>query len=221
MRWVSATRAPAASMCSIVSGSPSPRGDPVNPKAVAITVATLVLALLSRRLVRRYRLPQMDMLVVLIIVGLAAFAAGWTVPGSGGKTALAVAGAVPPGLPGLHVPSIKLGWMVQLAPDAAAIACLGLLEALAIAKSIAYETRQSLDFNRQCLAEGLANLTGSFFRCLPGSGSLSRSAINFQSGGATRFSGIVHRDHGRAGRRGTGAARPLRAEAGIGLACCC
>ena len=166
-------------------------GDALNPKAVAVTVATLVLALLSRRLVRRYRLPQMDMLVVLIIVGLAAFVAGWTVPGSGGKTALAVAGAVPPGLPGLHVPSVKLGWIGQLAPDAAAIACLGLLEALAIAKSIAYETRQSLDFNRQCLAEGLANLTGSFFRCLPGSGSLSRSAINFQSGGATRFSGIV------------------------------
>jgi SulP family sulfate permease len=48
-----------------------------------------------------------------------------------------------------------------------------------------------LNFNRQCLAEGLANLTGAFFRCLPGSGSLSRSAINFQAGGATRFSGII------------------------------
>jgi SulP family sulfate permease len=37
-------------------------GDAVNLKAVGITVATLVLALVSRRLVRRYRLPQMDML---------------------------------------------------------------------------------------------------------------------------------------------------------------
>jgi SulP family sulfate permease len=66
-----------------------------------------------------------------------------------------------------------------------AIAFLGLLEALAIAKSIANETRQVLDFDRQCLAEGLANLVGGFFRCLPGSGSLSRSAINFHAGGAT------------------------------------
>ena len=77
------------------------------------------------------------------------------------------------------------------APDAAAIAFLGLLEALAIAKSIAYQTRQPLDFNRQCLAEGVANLTGGFFQCLPGSGSLSRSAINFQAGAATRLSGVL------------------------------
>jgi len=166
-------------------------GDPINLKAVAITVATLGLALMSRRLVHRYRLPQMDMLVVLVIVALVAFVAGWTVPGSDGKTAIAIAGTVPAGLPVPHIPTIKFSWFGRLAPDALAIAFLGLLEALAIAKSIANETRQKLDFNRQCLAEGIANLTGSFFRCLPGSGSLSRSAINFQSGGATRFSGIV------------------------------
>jgi SulP family sulfate permease len=73
---------------------------------------------------------------------------------------------------------------------ARAIACLGLLEALAIAKAIAHQTRQSLDFNRQCLAEGLANLAGGFFQCLPGSGSLTRSAINFQAGAVSRMSGI-------------------------------
>jgi len=166
-------------------------GDPINLKAVAIGVGTLVLALVGRWLVRRHRLPQMDMLTVLIIVALGAYWAGWSVPGIGGKTVIAVAGTVPAGLPTPHIPTIKFSWIGQLAPDALAIAFLGLLEALAIAKSIANETRQTLDFNRQCLAEGLANLTGSFFRCLPGSGSLSRSAINFQAGGATRFSGII------------------------------
>jgi SulP family sulfate permease len=166
-------------------------GDPVNMKAVAITLATVLLAVLSRRLVRRYRLPQMDMLAVLILVALAAYFAGWTVPSSTGKTAISIAGAVPADLPTLHVPNIHVEWIRQLAPDAAAIAFLGLLEALAIAKSIANQTRQTLDYNRQCLAEGVANLTGSFFRCLPGSGSLSRSAINFQAGGASRFSGII------------------------------
>src|SRR6202050_2838882 len=74
--------------------------------------------------------------------------------------------------------------------SALAIAFLGLLEALAIAKSIANTTRQKLDYNRQCFAEGIANVTGGFFQCLPGSGSLTRSAINFQAGAVTRFSGI-------------------------------
>jgi SulP family sulfate permease len=65
-----------------------------------------------------------------------------------------------------------------------------LLEALAIAKSISQQTRQPLDYNRQCLAEGLANLGGGFFQCLPGSGSLTRSAINFQAGAVSRWSGV-------------------------------
>jgi sulfate permease, SulP family len=166
-------------------------GDPVNLEAVAITVSTLVLAVLARRLVLRYRLPRMDMLVVLIVVAWAAYLAGWTIPGGNGKTLISVAGTVPSSLPTLHVPSVELGWMVRFSPDALAIAFLGLLEALVIAKAIASQTGQVLDFNRQCLAEGIANLVGGFFRCLPGSGSLSRSAINFQAGGATRFVGII------------------------------
>jgi SulP family sulfate permease len=166
-------------------------GDAINIKAVAVTLATLALALGFRRLVRRYRLPQFDMLAVLVIVGVGVYLAGWTVPGVDGRTAIGVAGVVPADLPSFHIAKVKLGWAVELAADSVAIAFLGLLEALAIAKSIAYQTRQPLDFNRQCLAEGLANLTGGFFQCLPGSGSLSRSAINFQAGAATRFSGIL------------------------------
>jgi SulP family sulfate permease len=166
-------------------------GDPVNAKALAVTAATLLLAILARKLVRRFHLLQFDMLVVLVMVSLIAFFAGWTVPGANGKTSIAIAGTVPGSLPTFHVPTVKLGWAWDLATDSVAIAFLGLLEALAIAKSIANQTRQPLDFNRQCLAEGLANLAGGFFQCLPGSGSLSRSAINFQAGAATRVSGIL------------------------------
>ena len=48
-----------------------------------------------------------------------------------------------------------------------------------------------LDLNQQCLSEGLANFTGSFFQCMPGSGSLTRSAINQQAGARTQWSGVV------------------------------
>jgi sulfate permease, SulP family len=66
-----------------------------------------------------------------------------------------------------------------------------LLEALSIAKAIAYQSGQNIDYNRQILAEGLANLTGGFFQAVPGSGSVSRSPIAFQAGAATRFSGVI------------------------------
>jgi len=167
------------------------QGDPLNTKALALSAATIVLALVLRRLVRRYRLPQMDMLLALLAVALVAYFAGWTQAGPGGKTAVAVAGTVPASLPAPHIPEIKLVWFRDLASGALAVAFLGLVEALAIAKSIAHQSRQKLDYNRQCLAEGIANLTGGFFQCLPGSGSLSRSAVNFQAGAVTRFSGIV------------------------------
>ena len=61
---------------------------------------------------------------------------------------------------------------------------------MAIAKSIANQTREVLDCNRQCLAEGLANLVGGLFQCMPGSGSLTRSAINYQAGAVSRWSGV-------------------------------
>ncbi|MBV8137997.1 MAG: SulP family inorganic anion transporter [Deltaproteobacteria bacterium] len=167
------------------------KGDPINYQALAIAAATLVLAIALRKLVRRYRLPQFDMLGALVAVGVIAYLAGWTRLGFSGKTLIPVSGAVPATLPAPHIPQVKLIWAKDLASSALAIAFLGLLEALAIAKSIANQTQQKFDFNQQCLAEGLANLAGGFFRCLPGSGSLSRSAINFQAGAVTRFSGII------------------------------
>ena len=166
-------------------------GDPISFKALGVTAGTLLLALALRAIVRRYKLPQFDMFASLLIVATVVFLLGWTVPGADGRAVLRVAGAVPDSLPAFFIPDIKLKWIPELAPDAAAIAFLGLLEALAIAKSIANQTKQVLDFNRQCVAEGLANFTGGFFQCLPGSGSLSRSAINFQAGAVTRFSGVI------------------------------
>jgi SulP family sulfate permease len=165
-------------------------GGHANPRALGIGLGTIVLVILLRQLARKYRLPQFDMLMALIIAALVAAAFGWSKPGLNGATVISVVGSVPRNLPMPHIPQIQFGWVKELSGSALAIAFLGLLEALAIAKSIANTTRQTLDYNRQCMAEGLANLTGGFFQCLPGSGSLTRSAINFQSGAVSRLSGV-------------------------------
>ena len=106
------------------------------------------------------------------------------------KDVIALIEAVPASLPQPHIPEIQWHWLLDLSGSAFAIGILGLLEALAIAKAIAHKTRQTLDYNRQCLAEGAGNLIGGFFHCMPGSGSLSRTAINYQAGAQTRFSGV-------------------------------
>jgi SulP family sulfate permease len=167
------------------------QGGPVNLYALGIGAGTLVLVLFLRQVVRKFNLPQIEMLTALVIAAGAAAFFGWSISSAQGKTLLSVVGNVPASLPAPHIPVIKWEWFSNLSSSAFAIAVLGLLEALAIAKSIAHQTRQKLDYNKQILAEGLANLTGGFFQCLPGSGSLTRSAINHQSGAATRASGLV------------------------------
>lgn len=166
-------------------------GDHINYRAVILSVSAVVLAVVLRKVVQRYGLPQIDMLAVLIVTALIAYLAGWSIPGAGGKTAVSVAAKVPRSLPTPHIPDVDTSWLPELSTGALAIAFVGIIEALSIAKAIAHQTQQKIDYNRQIMAEGLANLGGGFFQSIPGSGSLSRSAINFQSGAMTRFSGIV------------------------------
>jgi SulP family sulfate permease len=104
---------------------------------------------------------------------------------------VAVVGAIPRALPAPVLPQADWGLIRQLSGSALAIALLGLLEAVAMAKAIAAQTGQRLDINQQCLSEGVANITGSFFQCMPGSGSLTRSAINQHAGAVSQWSGVI------------------------------
>ena len=165
-------------------------GGAINYRALAITVATVLVVLSGRKLARRHKLPRVDMLFALILAAVATSLLGWSQVGADGKSIVAVVGRVPAGLPSFHWPNFHTAWIPQMAGSAAAIAFLGLLEALAIAQSIAHKTRQPLDYNGQCLAEGLANLGGGLFQCMPGSGSLTRSSINYQAGAVTKWSGV-------------------------------
>lgn len=166
-------------------------GDAVSYRALVLTVTTVALAVGLRWLVKRYGLPQLDLLAVLIIAAVIANVAGWSTANSGGNTAVALTAKIPQSLPTPHIPDVQLGVLGQLSEGALAIAFIGLIEALSIAKAIAHQSGQRIDYNRQILAEGLANLTGGFFQSVPGSGSMSRSPINFQAGAASRFSGVV------------------------------
>ncbi len=163
----------------------------VNWRALVIGAGTALLVLVMRKVTRRFRLPRFDMLMALAIAAIAAAWLGWSQAVPGGKPAIAVVAKITARLPMPQLPPLgNLDWIRQMSGSALAVACLGLLEALSVAKAIAQRTGQRLDYNRQCLAEGLANVCGGFFQCLPGSGSLTRSTINFNAGAATRWSGV-------------------------------
>jgi sulfate permease, SulP family len=103
-----------------------------------------------------------------------------------------VVGAIPGSLPPFNPPHWSaFGNVGRLAPAALAIAILGLMEAISIAQTIADQTRQRLNINREFVGQGLANLSAALFSGYPCSGSFTRSAVNFRSGAKTPMSGII------------------------------
>lgn len=74
---------------------------------------------------------------------------------------------------------------------ALAIAILGMLEAISIAKTLAAKSGQRLDANQELVAMGTANVVSSLYGAMPGSASFARSAANYQSGAKTQMSAIM------------------------------
>lgn len=162
-------------------------GGPVHWPTFSVALGTVGVALVARAISRRIGVRLPELLIAIVAAGAATWALGLGSPEWGVK----LVENIPRSLPSFQIPVIHWSLLRELSPSALAIALLGLLEAIAMAKSIAIKTRQKLDINQQCLSEGLANLAGSFFHCFPGSGSLTRSYINFQAGAATEWSGII------------------------------
>ncbi len=162
------------------------QGGGIQLPTAAVGVSTIALILALRFLKQRFGprlLPDLLITVALMAVAVAVFDLD--------KQGVRVVGEIPAKLPAFGAPNFDFALARELASGALAIAVLGLLEAVSMAKAIAAVTKQKLDMNQQCLSESIANLTGSFFHCFPGSGSLTRSAINQQAGASTQWSGVV------------------------------
>jgi SulP family sulfate permease len=102
-----------------------------------------------------------------------------------------VIGNIPQGLPSFKLPVLNINNITQLFSGAFAIALLGFLEAITIAKSLVITKRVNLDANQELVGQGMANIAGSFFQGYPVSGSFARSHLNASAGGVTNLSSII------------------------------
>lgn len=97
----------------------------------------------------------------------------------------------------LHISNLKIGLpqfniddISALMGIAFAIAFLANLENTVMAKSIASKSGDRPDTNQDMLALGFTNIATSLIAPMPASGSLTRSALNYESGAQTRFASI-------------------------------
>jgi len=128
----------------------------------------------------------------LIAMVLAAAATGFFGLIDQGVQAL---GAIPRSLPPLaRLPFIDFQLIWNLTPGALAVAVIGLVEAMSIARSVAARTGQRIDSNQEFVGQGMANIFCGFFSGYAVSGSFVRTAVNVGAGArsplASAFAGL-------------------------------
>ena len=153
----------------------------LNVYALLIGLLTLVIAVIIKKL--RPRFP--NMLTAMVVAGLITYFFGPD------RLGINVIGTLPSGLPPFKLPDLNTPVFQKLLPNAFAIALLGLIEAVAIARSIAIKSGQQLDANQEFIGQGLSNITGSFFSSYAGSGSFTRSGVNYDAGAKSPLAAVA------------------------------
>ncbi len=151
-----------------------------NVSVFIVAFFTLLVAILVKRFNRS--LPN---LLIALVAG-AVFALLFKGGGADIKLLDPIEGHFPP----LSSPDFSFETIKMLMPGAFAIALLGLIEAVSISRAIASKSFQRIDGNQEFIGQGMSNIVGSFFSSYAGSGSFTRSGINYESGAQTPLSAI-------------------------------
>ncbi len=154
--------------------------DQINWPVFAVAAYTLFAAIYVRK-----HFPRLPHLLVALVFSTAL---AWGIGGP--QTGIPFVSEIPRALPAFTPPNLADGTYRGLLSSAFAVALLGLIEAVAIGRAIALKSGQHIVANQEFFGQGLSNLVGSFFSCYAGSGSFTRSAVNYQAGARTPMSAI-------------------------------
>jgi len=102
-------------------------------------------------------------------------------------------GELPEGLPFFALPDVPLTWdtLRIIAPYAATMAAVGLLESLLTAQIVDDMTHTGSDKRRESAGQGIANVVTGFFGGMGGCAMIGQSVINVTSGGRGRLSSLT------------------------------
>ncbi len=152
----------------------------INWHVFAVAVYTLIAAVYIRK-----HFPRVPHLLLALLLGTAL---AW---GIGGPAAgIPFAAEITRHLPAFSLPGFTAGNFHNLLGEAFAIAILGIIQTIAVGRAIAVKSGQQLVANQEFVGQGLSNIVGSFFSCYAGSGSFTRSGLNYEAGARTPMSAI-------------------------------
>jgi high affinity sulfate transporter 1 len=125
-------------------------------------------------------LPGKPMALIVVAVSIVLLA--WTPLAAMG---FALVGAVPHGLPALHLAPLRLDDVAAVAPLAFACVLLAYVESVSAARSLAGLHDEAIDVRQEFLGLGAANAGAALFQAYPVAGGLSQSSVNDQAGAKT------------------------------------
>lgn len=150
---------------------------------IGLTVLTMVII---------WGLPKLTRAVPASLVAIVAVAA--LVIGLGVHTRTVgdispISGSFPP----FHIPMVPFSWetLMIILPYSAIIAAVGLIESLLTLNLIDEITDTRGRSNKECVAQGTANMLSGLFSGMGGCAMIGQSLINISSGARARLSGIT------------------------------
>jgi high affinity sulfate transporter 1 len=153
----------------------------INWPTAAIGIGVFTTILLLRRFAPR--LPAALIAVVLATMVVAVFHLE--------DFGVMTLGAVPAGLPSLHIPHASPGDVGHLAIDALGIALLTFSDTILNSRSFARRNGYEVDANGELRGLGVANLAAGLSQGYPVSASGARTAVNEAAGGKTQMVALV------------------------------
>ncbi|MGB1932651.1 MAG: SulP family inorganic anion transporter [Flavobacteriales bacterium] len=156
---------------------------------IALVVLTMAIMVFLPMLTKKVPAALTAIIIVSLIVifgGIETETVKSFIVASGGE-------GIKAGLPTFNVPLIELNWetLKFISPYALILAAIGLIESLMTLNLIDELTETRGSGNRECVAQGGANIINGFFGGMGGCAMIGQSIINIKSGGRGRLSGIV------------------------------
>lgn len=150
---------------------------------LGLVALTIVIILLVPKITKAIPASLIAIIVVFIVV---------TVAGISTKTVSDIA-SVAGGFPPFHIPAIPFSFetLKIIFPFALIMACVGLTEGLLTLNLVDEITNTRGKSNRECLAQGSANILNGFFFGMGGCPMIAQTLVNLSAGARARLSGII------------------------------
>lgn len=160
----------------------------VHLPTLALAVGSVALiALWPQKLSRVVPGPMVGLLVATVIASLLDLHGRFGVATIGSEF-----GAFSSALPAFQMPAPTWPLVRDLVQPAFTIAMLVAMQALLCAVVTDGLLDQKHDSNRELIGQGLANMVGSLFGCVPVTGAVARSVVNVRSGARTPVAALAH-----------------------------